>query len=60
MSANVFVVVICVEAIIYLLLYNFHGCTFNFESLPTIFCLRLYYLTLVTPAFSKAILNIAY
>ena len=60
MSAKVLVFVICIEAIIYLLLYNLHDCTFNFESLSTIFCPRLYYLTLATPAFSKAIPNNGY
>ena len=29
MNVKIFVLAICVEAIIYLLLYNFHGCTFN-------------------------------
>ena len=30
MNAKISVFVICVEAIIYLLLYNLHDCTFNF------------------------------
>ena len=30
MNAKISVLVICVEAIIYLLLYNLHDCTFNF------------------------------
>ena len=29
MNAKISVLVICVEAIIYLLLYNLHDCTFN-------------------------------
>ena len=29
MNAEILVFVICVEAIIYLLLYNLHDCTFN-------------------------------
>ena len=29
MNARISVLVICVEAIIYLLLYNFHDCTFK-------------------------------
>ena len=29
MNVKISVFVICVEAIIYLLLYNLHGCTFN-------------------------------
>ena len=32
MNAKIAVLVICVEAIIYLLLYNLHDCTFNFEQ----------------------------
>ena len=32
MSAKIPVFVICVEAIIYLLLYNFYDCTFNIET----------------------------
>ena len=37
MNAKIVVLVICVEAIIYLLLYNLHDCTFNFEqvNMPT-------------------------
>ena len=33
MNAKISVFVICVEAIIYLLLYNLHDCTFNFTVL---------------------------
>ena len=29
MNVKILVLAICVEAIVYLLLYNFHGCTFN-------------------------------
>ena len=36
MNAKIFVFVICVEAIIYLLLYNLHDCTFNPEILKAI------------------------
>ena len=32
MNAKISVIVICVEAIIYLLLYNLHDCTFNFDD----------------------------
>ena len=32
MNAKISVFVICVEAIIYLLLYNLHDCTFNIWS----------------------------
>ena len=32
MSAKIPVFVICVEAIIYLLLYNIYDCTFNIET----------------------------
>ena len=32
MNANTSVFVICVEVIIYLLLYNLHNCTFKFEN----------------------------
>ena len=42
MNAKVLVFVICVEAIIYLLLYNLHDCTFNLamrSSVDTIKCL---------------------
>ena len=31
MDAKISVFVICVEVIIYLLLYNLHDCTFNFQ-----------------------------
>ena len=31
MNAKISVFVICAEAIIYLLLYNLHDCTFNFK-----------------------------
>ena len=33
MNAKISVFVVCVEAIIYLLLYNLHGCTLNFICL---------------------------
>ena len=33
MNAKILVFVICVEAIIYLLLYNLHDCTFNSKAL---------------------------
>ena len=33
MNAKISVVVICVEAIIYLLLHNLHDCTFKFSQL---------------------------
>ena len=32
MNAKISVFVSCVEAIIYLLLYNLHDCTFNFQK----------------------------
>ena len=32
MDAKISVFVICVEAIIYLLLYNLHDCTFNMKQ----------------------------
>ena len=35
MNAKVSVFVICVEAIVCLLLYNLHDCTFNFEHVIT-------------------------
>ena len=34
MNAKISVFIICVEVIIYLLLYNLHGCTFNMGILP--------------------------
>ena len=33
MNEKISVLVICVEAIMYLLLYNFHDCIFNFVLL---------------------------
>ena len=33
MNVNILVFVICVESIIYLLLYKLHGCTLNFDCL---------------------------
>ena len=36
MNANISVFVICVEAIIYLLLYNLHDCTFKIATLFSI------------------------
>ena len=33
MNAKISVFVVCVEAVIYLLLYNLHGCTLNFICL---------------------------
>ena len=36
MNAKISVLVICVEAIIYLLLYNLHDCTFNQKGGPSI------------------------
>ena len=32
MNAKISVIIICVEAIIYLLLYNLHDCTFKSET----------------------------
>ena len=32
MNPKISVVVICIEAIIYLLLFNLHDCTFNFQG----------------------------
>ena len=32
MNAKISALVICVEAIIYLLLYNLHDCTFNYKK----------------------------
>ena len=37
MNTKLSVFVICVEAIIYLLLYNLHGCTFK-EQLQYFYC----------------------
>ena len=36
MNAKISVLVICVETIIYLLLYNLHGCTFNLRNMNTV------------------------
>ena len=36
MNAKISVFVICVEATIYLLLYNLHDCTFNSSFFPSI------------------------
>ena len=32
MNAKISVIIICVEAVIYLLLYNLHDCTFKSET----------------------------
>ena len=36
MNAEISLFVICVEAIIYLLLYNLHDCTFKFVQVTTL------------------------
>ena len=36
MDAKISVFVICVEAIIYLLLYKLHECTFKLHSVPSV------------------------
>ena len=42
MNAKISLFVICVEAIIYLLLYNLHGCAIKYVSAKILFllCLR--------------------
>ena len=41
MNAKISVFVICVEVIIYLLLYNLHDCTFNKDILSKLNLVRL-------------------
>ena len=40
MNAKISVFVICVEAIIYLLLYNLHDCTSNLKAVCLKLCLK--------------------
>ena len=42
MNAKISVIIICVEAIIYLLLYNLHDCTFKSETNETFEKKQLY------------------
>ena len=57
MNAKISVLVICVEAIKYLLLYNLHDCTFTFSTKALVFSSMTYiqqYLTNIIKTYHQS------